>query len=88
MTNFIKKIKAPDCVSGFDLKKKLTIFCVLVSLSQVYAYAGASGSTKERENIQQQNSISGQVKDQTGMPLPGATVSIKGTKIGTTTDFD
>ncbi|MFB9109945.1 SusC/RagA family TonB-linked outer membrane protein [Flavobacterium gyeonganense] len=88
MTNFIRKIKAPDCVSGFDLKKKLTIFCVLVSLTQVHAYSGISGKEKLLEKLQQQNTINGQVKDQTGLPLPGATVSIKGTKIGTTTDFD
>ena len=34
-----------------------------------------------------QNSISGTVSDETG-PLPGASILIKGTTIGTTTDFD
>jgi len=33
-------------------------------------------------------SISGVVVDETNMPLPGATVIIKGTTIGTSTDFD
>ena len=51
--------------------------------------------TKERETIStvlekpvQEISISGTVVDDTGGPLPGANVKIKGTKIGTTTDFD
>jgi TonB-linked SusC/RagA family outer membrane protein len=36
----------------------------------------------------QEISISGTVVDDTGGPLPGANVKIKGTKTGTTTDFD
>lgn len=88
MTNFIRKIKAPDYLSGFDFKKKLTIFCVLVSFSQMQAYTINSSSITRLEKIQQQNSIEGQVQDQNGVPLPGASVSIKGTKIGTITDFD
>jgi hypothetical protein len=88
MTNFIRKIKTPDYASGFDLKKKLTILCVLVSLSQVHAYTGTSTSTKGAEKVQPQTSITGQVKDHKGIPLPGASVMIKGTKKGTVTDFD
>jgi TonB-linked SusC/RagA family outer membrane protein len=88
MTNFIRMKKAPDCVSGFDLKKKLTIFCVLVSFSQVHAYTIGLTSTSRLEKVQQQKSISGQVNDENGMPLPGATVSLRDTKIGTITDFD
>ena len=36
----------------------------------------------------QQNQISGTITDDTGQPLPGATIIIKGTSTGTTTDFD
>ncbi len=35
-----------------------------------------------------QNAVKGKVLDQSGMPLPGATVMEKGTGNGTTTDFD
>jgi iron complex outermembrane receptor protein len=35
-----------------------------------------------------EESISGTVKDETGMPLPGATVLVKGTTNGTVTDLD
>ncbi|TDO99112.1 SusC/RagA family TonB-linked outer membrane protein [Flavobacterium sp. 245] len=88
MKNFIRKMKTPDYVSGFDFKKKLAIFCVLVSLTQVQVFAGETSGTNALEKIEQQDGISGQVKDQKGVPLPGATVSIKGTKISTITDFD
>jgi len=36
----------------------------------------------------QEKTISGVVSDQSGLPLPGATVLIKGTTTGTSTDFD
>ncbi|MGC6429563.1 MAG: SusC/RagA family TonB-linked outer membrane protein [Jejuia sp.] len=36
----------------------------------------------------QEKTISGTVSDQTGLPLPGTTVLVKGTTNGTSTDFD
>lgn len=36
----------------------------------------------------QTKSVSGLVSDQDGLPLPGATVLVKGTNNGTTSDFD
>ena len=36
----------------------------------------------------QQKTISGNVTDESGLPLPGATVVVQGTSNGTTTDFD
>ncbi len=36
----------------------------------------------------QEKTISGTVSDNTGLPLPGATVLVKGTSTGTSTDFD
>ncbi len=88
MTNFIRIKKGPDCGSGFNLIKKLILFCVLVSLSQVHAYAISSKSEKVLQKVQNEKSINGQVSDETGMPLAGATVSVKGTKLTVTTDFD
>ncbi|NMH89696.1 SusC/RagA family TonB-linked outer membrane protein [Flavivirga algicola] len=42
---------------------------------------------KER-NLQEQYQVSGTVTDQLGFPLPGVTVSIKGTNKGTATNFE
>ncbi len=39
-------------------------------------------------NLFAQNIIKGSVKDETGQPLPGASVVVKGTSTGTITDFD
>ena len=38
--------------------------------------------------IYAQQTISGLVTDETGVPLPGATVIVDQTNYGTTTDFD
>lgn len=38
--------------------------------------------------LSQEKTISGTVSDNSGIPLPGATVIVKGTVTGTTTDFD
>ncbi len=35
-----------------------------------------------------QNTLSGSVTDNQGLPLPGATIIVKGTNKGTTSDFD
>lgn len=36
----------------------------------------------------QQRQVTGTVKDETGQPLPGANIVVKGTTLGTTTNFD
>lgn len=43
---------------------------------------------KQFKSINQPRQISGTVKDKNGVPLSGATVIIKGTSTGTSTDFD
>ena len=39
-------------------------------------------------SIAQEKTISGVVSDNAGLPLPGVSILIKGTKSGTQTDFD
>ncbi|WP_430411983.1 MG2 domain-containing protein [Kordia sp.] len=43
---------------------------------------------KKEQRKNATGNITGYVSDDTGLPLPGATVLIKGTEIGITTDFD
>ena len=57
MTKFIRIKKSPDCVSGFNLKKKMMIFCVLFSLSQIHGYSISSKRTTELQNVNQHKSI-------------------------------
>ncbi len=54
---------------------KLIIFCFFTMLFSVYGQA-------------QQASISGKVVDKNGIPIPGATIVIKGTSVGTISDFN
>ena len=44
--------------------------------------------TSAFEKVAQEREVTGNVKDSGGMPLPGATVIVEGTKIGIQTDFD
>ncbi|MBA0882949.1 TonB-dependent receptor [Flavobacterium sp. BBQ-18] len=61
---------------------------ILVSLSQIQAHVLNVTSVTKQKIEQQQRTISGQVTDENGMPLPGATVFVKGTKNSVMTDFD
>ena len=45
-------------------------------------------STKLTTEQQQTKKVSGVVTDQTGVPLPGVNIFVKGTSIGVTSDFD
>lgn len=88
MTNFIEIKKKTHCVVEFDLKKKLTTLLILLSLSQIQAHEFNVTSVTKLKIAQQQRTISGQVTDENGMPLPGASVFVKGNKNVTMTDFD
>ena len=54
---------------------KTFIFCILLVLFSAYGHA-------------QESAINGKVIDETGMPVPGATILLKGTQSSTASDFD
>ncbi|MBU2975156.1 MULTISPECIES: TonB-dependent receptor [unclassified Zobellia] len=58
-----------------------TAICLLTLLN-------ANAEITENENPLQQPTISGTVYDDLGEPLPGASIVLKGTTVGTTSDFD
>ena len=80
---------------AFNRSLKKVLFTVLTftfGLTQVIALNTNSinnfdDDTAEFTFLEQQTQITGVISDADG-PLPGATVSIKGTTVGTTTDFD
>ncbi|MFA9193245.1 TonB-dependent receptor [Flavobacterium sp. FBOR7N2.3] len=88
MTNFIKLKKKTHSVLEFDLKKNLTTLLILLSLSQIQAHEFNVTSVTKLKIAQQQRSISGQVTDENNLPIPGATVAVKGTQNGVMTDLD
>lgn len=63
---------------------KLTILFLIVGLIQVSAGVNNESTIVES----QQNSISGTVTDESGQPLPGVSVVVKGTSTGTVTNMD
>lgn len=87
MTKFIR-MKCPDSMSGLNLKKKLMLFCILFFLSQMQANVINTPKLGMLQKTIQQRTITGIVNDENGMPLPGASVVIKGTQTGTITDFE
>ncbi|RPD93360.1 TonB-dependent receptor [Aureibaculum marinum] len=99
----MKKIRNLDGQINYSLKDNLefkwslkkvllTVLTFTLSFTQVIALDIHSGNNYEGEIeegtfLKQQIQISGVVSDADG-PLPGATVMVKGTTKGTTTDFD
>ncbi|MDO5968978.1 TonB-dependent receptor [Flavivirga aquimarina] len=90
----MKKFKMLLSISNelkFDLRTKLTIIILIVSLMQINAntYSLNSNNSFEIEKgYSQQNIVNGKVTDAYGVPLPGASVQVKGTTVGAATDFD
>lgn len=89
--------------SRFDITKdiysskpenKILLILFLVTFFQLQAKPKTVGLLIPKINIinalenGQEELISGMVLDETGQPLPGASVVIKGTNVGVTTDFD
>jgi TonB-linked SusC/RagA family outer membrane protein len=75
----------------FDLKMRLTLLIILVSISQINANVYSLNSDEPVEItyvVFQETTVSGTVTDEDGNPLPGASIQVKGTFIGTDTDFD
>lgn len=67
--------------------KVLLAFILIMSIPQIGVRA-YSQSTLPQQQTDEHTIVSGTVKDQSGEPLVGVTVSIKGTTIGTSTDID
>lgn len=73
----------------FDLKMKLTIAVALVFIFKASAGTYAPYENDNNDVLKLQDRvITGTVTDEAGIALPGATVFVKGTSNGTTTDFD
>jgi len=76
----------------YDLKMKLILFFLVVSLFKIQATTssieGVRNTIPNNDKAVVQQSISGTIISNDGLPLAGATIMVKGTSGGTTTDFD
>lgn len=78
---------------GNTVFKKLYKILCLAFLCLIISINGISANENTSEDLltgtsDQQKSVSGTVKSTTGEPLPGVTVVVKGTTIGTATNID
>ncbi len=69
----------------FNLTIKVTMLLLFVSCFSIHA---AVESNIKNLEVKMQTSVSGTVKDVSGVPLAGVTIIEKGTTNGTATDFD
>lgn len=74
------------------LKRRLCFqkVCILILILMSLQVSAENNVTREKgaTEIGQQKSITGTVKDKSGNPIPGVTVVVKGTTIGTVTTAD
>lgn len=85
MIKLIKMRKVFFSCSEFDYRFKLVMLLLCITAYQVQA---SEGKNEDFKNEIQKRTITGVVKDATGMALPGANVLVKGTTNGVMTDFD
>ncbi|UMB59218.1 TonB-dependent receptor [Lutibacter sp. A80] len=83
MKNFINLKRLYFYDLEFDFKTKFISLFLLIFLFQIQANASDISDIPQQEKI-----ISGIVTDDQGAPLPGASIIVKGTSNGVTTDFD
>jgi len=74
---------------GYRMIRTVLVFSFLCCFvgSQVFAFSEADPVSSILDEVFQQT-ITGTVTDDTGAPLPGANVLVRGTTTGTQTDFD
>jgi TonB-linked SusC/RagA family outer membrane protein len=68
------------------MRKSMLLVILLVFLSMHLSAGSSKAETPTGSAATQQKKITGTVKDNAGNPIPGATVLVKGTTNGTTTD--
>lgn len=66
----------------FLMQRKIVLIMTLMSVCLI------GGAVEVRQNNEEDVKVSGKVVDENGSGLPGATVLVKGTTLGTTTDMD
>lgn len=78
---FLQKL---DKIGSLTQVVCLSLFLTGVSAQDAFAEAGFPIS----QSVQQTKTVTGQVVDETGEPVIGASVLVEGTTNGTITDFD
>lgn len=72
----------------FSQGKRKSVFLGICIATMVLCMGNTNVFAMSATEISDQETVSGMVTDQAGVPLPGVNVFIKGTSVGTQTDFD
>lgn len=87
-----KRIRVPISIKVLLRIMCLSVIFVLFTVAHSFAAGTNSQESLQAANgsnqSQEQKSVTGVVVDETGSPLPGVSVVVKGTAIGTITDLD
>ena len=78
-TNERLSVVLTKCLAGTDLEWSIEDKTIVLKRQE---------KAKAPQQQVKSRKITGQVKDETGQPLPGVTVMLEGTKLGTTTRVD
>ncbi|NEW80831.1 MAG: TonB-dependent receptor [Mariniphaga sp.] len=87
----MKDVTAEDvldfCLSGTDLTYEVVHKAIIIKKVEVLDPLALSG-LPTTGTAEQKKELSGIVRDEKGVPIPGATVLVKGTTIGITSDYE
>ncbi|MBZ9730076.1 TonB-dependent receptor [Salegentibacter sp. JZCK2] len=81
-------MKISTSPSWFCRGKRKSIFLCICITALVLTAGNTNVFASNAIEITDQETVAGMVTDQIGMPLPGVNVFVKGTTVGTQTDFD
>lgn len=87
-----KRIRVPISIRVLSRIMCLSVIFVLFTVAHTFATVNSSQESLQAANVsdqsQDQKPVTGVVVDETGSPLPGVSVVVKGTATGTITDLD
>lgn len=92
VSNFQVRLKEPRARRYKSTFDRFTYFGLSLSRND-YVYRQYLNKLRNRQKYKERNvgstgGVTGVVLDENGLPLPGVTIVVKGTTIGTSTDFD
>ncbi len=80
--------KARSIYSGSSLKGTLAVLCLAAALGTPMSLHAEKAKAASAQGVQQSRTVKGTIIDETGEPMIGVTVRVKGTQKATITDFE
>ncbi|VXB60332.1 TonB-dependent receptor [Maribacter litoralis] len=84
----MKTNNQPNSTSKSFLQLRIGTSTMFLLLSLLYVFNSWASTNHSFDDVLQESTITGTIKDERGEPLPGATVQVVNTTIGSVSDFD